>query len=256
VIRLAGRLERSVPLLSPAIRHTVRSIQVSDGVIAHGEGRGLRFNPAGGNPGYVLGTTEPGVQEALRKRLGPGSTFYDIGANVGFFTLIAARRIGLQGRVYAFEPLPDSARALAHNVALNELGNVEVVQAAVGARPGRAGLAVTEESVQAHLVEFETHVPALVTIEVDVTAIDTEVAAGRRAPDVLKIDVEGAELAVLEGMRRTLDAHRPTLICELHGTNEEICDFLEAFDYRLDTVEGAASIRAHEGPLHLIAEPA
>lgn len=83
------------------------------------------------------------------------------------------------------------------------------------------------------------------------TAVDAELAAGRPAPDVVKIDVEGAELGVLEGMRETFQQHRPTLICELHGTAPEVCDFLESLGYRLEALETVESIRWHVGPLHL-----
>jgi FkbM family methyltransferase len=256
VIRLGGRVERALPSLSPAIRRTVRSRQVSDGLIAHGEGEGLRFNPGGANPGYALGTTEPGVQQALAELLEPGMTFYDVGANMGFFSLIAWRRVGPHGRVRSFEPLPESARTLRHNVALNRAENVEVVEAAVGARPGRAQLAVTAESVQAHLAEIETDTPTLGFVEVGVTSVDAEVAAGRPSPDIVKIDVEGAELAVLEGMRKTFERHPPTVICELHGTNAEVCGLFEQLDYRLDTLEGVADVRSYDGALHLVAKPA
>jgi FkbM family methyltransferase len=256
IIRLGGRIERWIPALSPAIRRIVRSRQVSDGVIAHGPGKGLRFNPGGANPGYVLGTTEPGVQQALVDLLEPGMTFYDVGANMGFFSVIAARRVGPGGRVRSFEPVPGSARTLRHNAALNAAENIDVVEAAVGAHPGRAALAVTAESVQAHLAEIDTHVPAVETIEVEVTSIDAEVAAGRPAPDLVKIDVEGAELTVLEGMLTTLEEHAPFVICELHGTNAEVCDFFEQLDYQLDSLEEVADVRTFDGPLHLVAEPA
>jgi FkbM family methyltransferase len=160
------------------------------------------------------------------------------------------------GSVHAFEPLPANARALAHNVALNGFVEIAVVEAAVGARPGRAQLAVTEESVQAHLAAIASDVPTLQTIEVAVTTIDEEVAAGRPVPDVVKIDVEGAEPAVLEGMATTLAEHRPIVICELHGTHAEVCDFFDGRGYRLGTLEGVESIRTHTEPLHLLAEPA
>jgi len=255
VIRLGGRIERTLPFLSPAIRRTVALRQVSDGVIAHGRGKGLRFNPGGANPGYVLGTTEPGVQQALVELLEPGMTFYDVGANMGFFSMIAWRRVGLDGRVVSFEPLPESARTLRHNVVLNDAQNVEVVEAAVAAQPGRAELAVTAESVQAHLAEIDTDAPTLGLVDVDVTTIDAELAAGRSAPDVIKIDVEGAELAVLEGMRGAFHRHPPKVICELHGTNAEVCRYFEELGYRLDTVEKVADVRSHHGPVHLVAEP-
>lgn len=257
VLRLGGRLERSVPALAPAIRRAARSLQTTDGVIAHGEGRGLRINPAGANPGFVLGTSEPDVQQAIVRLLEPGMTFYDVGANVGFHALIAARRVGPEGRVHAFEPLPRNAAALAHNVALNDLDNVEVIEAAVGARPGRAALAVTAESVQAHLVEVDTGVGTVETREVSVTSIDAEVIAGRPAPDVVKIDVEGAELLVLYGMVGTLEAVGPTLICELHaaepGANDEACDLLEHLGYRLEPLLPGGPIRDSDHPVHVCA---
>jgi FkbM family methyltransferase len=200
VIRMFGRMEKAAPTMGPIIRRVVRSIQTEDGVIGHGAGVGLRFNPAGANPGYVFGTTEPVMQAEIAELLAPGLVFYDIGANVGFFSLIAARCVGADGAVYAFEPLPANADALAHNVAINGFENVELVRAAVSRGPGRAELAVTASSVQAHLADVDTGVPTVSTTTVDVTSVDAAVRSGLRPPDVVKIDVEGAELAVLEGM--------------------------------------------------------
>jgi hypothetical protein len=107
--------------------------------------------------------------------------------------------------------------------------------------------------VQAHLAEIDTGTPTLGVVDIDVTAIDAELASGRGAPDVVKIDVEGAEVQVLEGMRETLERHRPALICEVHGTAPEVCDFLESRGYQLNALEAVESIRYHDGPLHLCA---
>jgi FkbM family methyltransferase len=257
VIRFAGKLEHSVPLLSPMMRRAVRSMQLSDGVVVHGEAQGLRFNPAGTNPGYALGTSEPFLQTALADLLRTGMTFYDIGANVGFFSVLGAHLVGPSGSVHAFEPLPANARALAHNVELNGFTNVALVEAAVGREPGQTQLAVTAESVQAHLASIAADVPTLRTIDVALTTIDDEVAAGRPAPQLVKIDVEGAELAVLEGMTATLEEHKPVVICELHSTHAEVFDFFDGRGFRLGTLEGVVeSIRTHAEPLHLLAEPA
>lgn len=256
VIRMFGRVEKRAPTVGPIIRRFVRSVQTEDGVIGHGEGAGLRFNPAGANPGYVFGTTEPLMQQKVAELLGPGLVFYDIGANVGFFSLIAARTVGASGAVYAFEPLAANADALAHNIAINGFENVELVRAAVASEPGRAVLAETASSVQAHLADFDTGVPTVATALVDVTSVDAAVRSGLRPPDVAKIDVEGAEVAVLEGMRETLAEHRPRLLCELHGTAAAFCAFFDAFPYRLrslDPIEGP--LRSFEGNLHVVCEP-
>ena len=141
LIRMFGRLEKALPMLSPVIRRVVRSVQTEDGVISHGPGAGLRFNPAGANPGYALGTTEPVMQGKVAELLAPGSVFYDIGANVGFFSVIAGRRVGKDGMVYAFEPVPANADALAHNIAINGFSNIELIRAAVSSTTGQAEFA-------------------------------------------------------------------------------------------------------------------
>src|SRR5882757_11121436 len=81
----------------------------------------------------VRGTLEPPVQEALRRLLAPGDVFYDIGANVGFFTILGARLVGPQGHVVAFEPVPACARAVGRNIELNGFAHAEIREAAVGA---------------------------------------------------------------------------------------------------------------------------
>ena len=86
----------------------------------------------------VRGTLEPPVQEALRRLIAPGAVFYDVGANVGFFTILGARLVGPAGRVVAFEPVPACARAVGRNIELNGFAHAEIREAAVGAAGGRA----------------------------------------------------------------------------------------------------------------------
>src|SRR5438128_3803807 len=81
--------------------------------------------------GLQQGTHEPMVQDALSKHLGAGMVLYDLGANVGLFTLIGARCVGKTGKVFAFEPDPDLCQRLIEAVSRNRLSNVEIVQAAV-----------------------------------------------------------------------------------------------------------------------------
>ncbi|MEY2517755.1 MAG: hypothetical protein QOJ89_5113, partial [bacterium] len=92
------------------------------------------------------GTLEPPVQEALRRLLAPGDVYYDIGANVGFFTLVGARLVGPAGRVVAFEPVPWCARAVAHNIEINGFEHAEIRAEAVGAEDGSARLLVVGEA--------------------------------------------------------------------------------------------------------------
>ncbi len=107
-----------------------------DVAIRDGVGKGLRFK-AGYNLAYADGNNEWHVQEALAKYLRPGDVFYDIGANVGFLTVIGARLVGAGGHVIAFEPVPENAAAVRHNCALNGFGNVRIFEMAVADEVGK-----------------------------------------------------------------------------------------------------------------------
>src|ERR1700682_1610114 len=93
-------------------------VKGQDSVILHGSGQGLQFNVAGSHSAFILGNHEPEVQKILATFLRPGRVYYDIGANVGFFAVIAARLVGPSGRVVCFEPLPANARQIEYNARL------------------------------------------------------------------------------------------------------------------------------------------
>ncbi len=105
-----------------------------------GIGVGLHFNAAQSNPTYSVGINEWPVQKWLAANLHSGDVVYDVGANVGFFTVLAARLVGTEGHVVAFEPVPDNAAAVRHNVALNKMTQVTVLQQAVSDDVGEGKL--------------------------------------------------------------------------------------------------------------------
>lgn len=203
----------------------------------------------------VRGTLEPPVQEALRRLLAPGDVFYDVGANVGFFTILGARLVGPQGRVVAFEPVPACARAVGHNIALNEFAHAEIREEAVGAASGRAQLLVVGEASWSHLASTGRHADVRDEIDVTVVSIDALVEAGTiPPPDVLKIDTEGAELQAITGMRATIEHHRPAIVCELHDTNREFLALMDELDYTTTNLDGPTPV-ALAGPIHALAQP-
>lgn len=226
---------------------------------AGGLGHRLRLSTAFLEPqhvqawGLARGALEPPVQEALRRRVAPGMTVFDVGANLGFFSLVAGRLVGPAGRVVAFEPVPSSAAAVRANAVLNGFHHVDVVEAAVGAAAERGSLLVVEEASWSHLAERGRHPSTRATIGVDVVALDELIESGRLpAPDVVKIDVEGSEGDVLRGMARTLARHRPELVIELHGTNAEVAELLEAAGYALENLDGTEPVR-EAGAVHVLA---
>lgn len=172
-------------------------------VIAVGPGRGLRFDPGAGDPAYAAGAVELPVQEALAALLRPGDLVLDVGANVGFLSVIAARLVGPAGRVVAFEPVPANARQVRRNAHLNGFANIDIVASAVGDHTGRARLVLARFAGGAALREAGAPPDACGEVEVPITTLDDWLAAqGQPAPALVKIDVEGAEPAVLGGSRR------------------------------------------------------
>ena len=154
---------------------------------------------------------EPGTRRVLTKILAPGMTFVDIGAHVGLLTLAGARAVGPSGKVLAVEPVPLSFDLLSRALAINGLiHRVEAKCQAVGARREHCKFFVGNILGHSSLIRSDAlSAASTVEIEVDVSPLDDLVQP--RAPvDLVKIDVEGAELAVLEGMTRVI-ADNPEL---------------------------------------------
>jgi FkbM family methyltransferase len=214
-----------------------------NGMIQHGIGRGLRFNPGGANAGYLLGTSEPHIQEALRLILHPGKSFYDIGANVGFLTVLAAKLVGPIGHVVAFEPLPANAMQIEHNLKLNGFYHVRVRREALGNQTGEAAFRVSAKLTMGRLAYIGSADLETAVIQVPIRSLDRLYTSGELpSPDVLKIDVEGAEIDVLRGSVETLRAARPLLLIELHGTNAGVATFLSELAYRVQVLGSKASV--------------
>jgi FkbM family methyltransferase len=153
-----------------------------------------------GSHGCWLGTYERETQRLLAGLLRPGRVFYDLGANVGFYSVMAARRGAI---VHAFEPEPGNLLALRRHVELNAL-NIVVHEAAVSDVEGRATFGGSGSTGRLGDGRIEVQTVALDSLTIP-------------PPDVMKIDVEGAELAVLRGGYRTIARHLPAILLEPHG---------------------------------------
>ncbi|HVR91841.1 MAG TPA: FkbM family methyltransferase [Novosphingobium sp.] len=153
---------------------------------------------------------------ALCEQVVPGSTVFDVGANIGLSALEFARATGSSGKVIAFEPHPDTATRLAVNLRENGVDNVEIVQSAVGAAPGSVTF---HESAQPTLSSASVIPPDFVrSFEVPVTTVDLAWAqAGCPQVSAFKIDVEGGELAVLHGAAELLAQQSPAILLEAWG---------------------------------------
>ena len=183
--------------------------------------------------GYLVGTDEPHLQQAIRKYVSAGDTVYDIGANVGYVSLSLAKRVGPGGRVIAFEPVPRNIEAFRRNIDINGITNVQLFETAASDRTGDAVIRIAENLSTASLVWHRNN-PAAVELRIRTVSIDELLEARQIGyPKFVKIDVEGAEAAALQGMCRTVATARPVLIIECSEAGRETTwHLLRELDYR------------------------
>jgi FkbM family methyltransferase len=160
----------------------------------------------------------------------PGLTVYDIGANAGFYTLFFSSLVGDSGGVFAFEPCPYVARFLVDHVQMNRLSNVRIIQAAVSQKAELMGMSFDRGMSQNQLCSNST-------LMVPTISLDT---VGLPAPSLIKIDVEGAESAVLDGALRILQEARPVVFVALHSLRqrEKCAALLGAAGFAIHDLEG------------------
>ena len=248
------------PVIGPVVRASTSWLRHRPRAVAHGRAAGMRIDPAGANAGYALGTTEPLIQDVFAEHVQPGTVVWDIGANIGFYSLIASRAVG-DGEVIAFEPLPANAAAIRRNLELNDITNVSIVELALADTEGTAELQIHSEQTWAKLdtsadTPFQQQLEVAGHVNVEVSTIDRQLER-LPPPDLVKIDIEGAEVAALRGASRLLSECRPTVICEFHGTNEAVSDLLESHGYTLRTIETPdVPPREAKWDVHVLATPA
>jgi FkbM family methyltransferase len=236
-------------------------LERDDIVIAPAGPRGCRFQMKlswQGHTTYVIGAYENEFIEVMRRYLHSGDTCVDVGGHLGYYCLLMARVVGSAGHVICFEPVPENMSVLQENVALNNITNVELVNTALGERPGTMSLIRPENfalswtpSVRGYSVEGTRS-----SIDVRLDTLDAFLQKGGHTPSLIKIDVEGAELDVLKGALTTLRTTRPTVLLEIHGWDDAASkEILELFSSVGYTTSMAGS-RGHEAFCVAVANPA
>ena len=182
------------------------------------------------------GQTEAVVDFARLAGFRPGGVLYDLGANVGWYTLLGSA-LGAS-HIYSFEPLPSNVAILREHLRLNRIKNYGLFEAAVGQAAGTARFEVGKSNSIGHLSGRNSDDG----IEVQVVALDGLIESeGLRPPDVIKCDIEGAELDALHGARRTLEEHGPTILLATHtrALHRNCRDYLQALGYSTEAIPGA-----------------
>lgn len=233
--------------------------------IAAGILRGMRMSlDLQSEKDYWLGTYEPDLQNASSRLIRPGVVVYDIGANIGYISLMAARLAEENGHVYSFEALPGNVDRLKANIDLNNLaGQVTAIHAAVMDQTGEAvflahesgamGKALGSAGREEHYAE-ELRVPAI--------AVDDFVfEQGNPTPQIIKMDIEGGEGMALGGMGRTLREIRPIFMIELHGQKaaRQVWDTLTDAGYSIHRMQSGmpeiTSLEELDWKAYIIAKP-
>ena len=149
---------------------------------------------------------EPLETDVVKKEVKKGDVVLDIGANIGYYTLIFARLVGEQGKVFAFEPDPDNFALLKKNVEINGYRNVTLVQKAVSNKTGKARLYLCEVCKGDHRI-YDSH-DNRASIEVEGIRLDDYFESYHGRIDFIKIDVQGAEGGVIQGMPLLLQKNK------------------------------------------------
>ncbi|MEA2434751.1 MAG: hypothetical protein QOG54_2208 [Actinomycetota bacterium] len=164
---------------------------------------------------FFLQYEKPSLAPILEATLRPGDRMYDIGANIGIYSLWGSRLVGEGGRVFSFEPVPNTRAMLERLIDQNGCSNIVVIPNAVGAAAGQIRLQVLPGI--SGLSSATRPLEGATDIEVESISID-DFIRDNPSPTVVKIDVEGFELEVLRGMQATIEEHRPLVISEMIPT--------------------------------------
>ena len=201
--------------------------------ILQGQLRSKKWVVGAGEHGYWLGSYEMEKRKAFERLILPGSVVYDIGANVGYFSLLASLLVGSEGQVVSFEPLPRNIHYLQRHIALNQLTNITVVEAAVSDHTGEAFFDLGASAAMGHLADAGELNVRLVSL--DRLLADSEI----EPPDYMKIDVEGAEYDVLCGAQYILETYQPLLFLDIH--NQQAHDLsialLDSLGYQYEVLD-------------------
>jgi FkbM family methyltransferase len=187
---------------------------------------------SGGKVVRVLsGTYEPAQTALFERYATAGSTVIDVGAHVGYYTLLASVLVGSTGRVIAFEPNPANANFLRRHVGINHRHNVQVEGAAVSDKNGSARFEFGRGSGTGRLSQTGTQI-------VNTVRLDDYCSDNGITPGIVKIDVEGAELSVLQGAEQVIRSARPVLFVSTHGqvAHSGTIHFLTQRGYRLQPI--------------------
>lgn len=223
--------------------------------IPWGKNRGLKLRYFPGlNLDMALGLHEPNTFEVMNQLIKPGMVVADIGANIGYFAKFLNNKVGATGRVYAFEPIPDTFLRLQETLELNRLSNVTAIQKAVTDTKGEIQIYFSKSHYMAS-VDKKWASDEGGSIVVPTTSLDYFFEELGKYPDFIKMDIEGGGVLALEGMKKCITSNYPILLLESHTHQEDLAigKALQIINYRVFRVGNPLSVvdlnAGYENPL-------
>jgi FkbM family methyltransferase len=192
-----------------------------------------------------LSNYEPALASKFCSLLHEGMTVIDVGAHVGIYSLIASDAVGRNGKVISIEASPTTAGLLRHHILINSCSNVEVVEAVIGRTEQDVSFAYCPDPTDP--IAFANSIAYKIQGKEAVVRMRTlDEICQKCSPELIKIDIEGAELLALQGAGRVLGVHRPVVIVAIHPdplrmlgmTPRQVIEFMTDQDYVGTTVEG------------------
>jgi len=190
-----------------------------------------------------LGLYEPETAAWLCNQIRNDMTFLDIGSNAGYFTLLGSKCVGEGGNTISFEPIPLNCTIIEAHLQANKINNVRLERLAISDIKGEVKFTVEKNNANSHISDvIITHAESDLreVLIVKTLTLDEYIKTHKIKPDVIKIDVEGAEVAVLRGALESLRVYKPTCIISLHSKecHDGCIEILNSLGYRLETLAG------------------
>jgi FkbM family methyltransferase len=222
-------------LLGKVLRFPLRFVPKDLAVpILQGRFKGMKWIVGSANHGYWIGSYEFKKRLLFERTINRGNIVFDLGGFTGYYTLLASALVGSTGQVFVFEPLPRNLQYLKQHLSLNRISNVSVIEAAVSDQSGILTFQEGPSTARGRLAEGGG-------LFVRAVSLDEMVDSGELPdPHCIKVDVEGAEMRVLDGAVRLIERCCPTLFIDTHGeeVHHQCCRFLERLGYEIEAIDG------------------
>ena len=194
--------------------------------IKSGPLKGYKISSLSGS-GFVRGNYEPEKTNAILNIVKPNDIALDVGAHIGYFSMLISKIAGSNGHVYSFEPRPLNYKMLSTNIEVNNCSNVTVIKSAIGSFTGKVNFDATTGTGTGHISKDGN-------ISVDITTIDEFCSSKNIQPSFIKIDIEGGEVEALKGAEQTILKYKPIILLATHGDElDKQCEkFLTAKGYK------------------------